>query len=538
MFIIMLKKFTLPKITIASYLVVYSIIASAANLPPKNPWLADSIYAMGHGDSAQQDSLAVSGPIDSSRQLASNEIDFAAVGPGHFGSQITSIYPNGKRAIWSIGLDRISKLEHDSFEIIDEYFFPNAKRWTLEDANQSINKLDNNNDGFFAIYEGYQQSKKFRNLAGIYTLMDSDNLFYMMDMQGNIHVFGDKIQGDMNSPIELKKSVPIRNDATGKNIGLNMTYDGWIITVTEHGYVIALNRDLSTQHILKLNHAEGAENKATRPTGYGWVRNGYAIDKDGGIYIVSQEHMHKIVWTGEQLSKNTKDGAWTAPYLNEWEHGSGATPSLMGFDNEDQFVVITDGANIMNVVLFWRNQIPNNWQPIKDTLSPRIAGQLPANMGNESIQQIQSEQSVVVAGYGAMVVNNTPRNAPWYMPERAKSLLVSYLGSNPKHNPYGIHKFQWNQQKQQLEEAWVNNEVSSPNSVPIVSHNSNQVYFIGARQNQWTLEAVNWQTGDSTFHYSVGGQRYNSLFAGTLLDQSGRIFYGTGWGIVRLNPSN
>ena len=30
--------------------------------------------------------------------------------------------------------------------------------------------------------------------------------------------------------------------------------------------------------------------------------------------------------------------------------------------------------------------------------------------------QIQSEQSVV-SGYGAMVVNNAPRNVPWYLPE-------------------------------------------------------------------------------------------------------------------------
>ena len=34
----------------------------------------------------------------------------------------------------------------------------------------------------------------------------------------------------------------------------------------------------------------------------------------------------------------------------------------------------------------------------------------------------------------------------------------------------------------------------------------------------------------------IGGQRYNSLFAGTLIDEAGRVFYGTSFGRVRLNP--
>ena len=34
----------------------------------------------------------------------------------------------------------------------------------------------------------------------------------------------------------------------------------------------------------------------------------------------------------------------------------------------------------------------------------------------------------------------------------------------------------------------------------------------------------------------IGGQRYNVLFAGTLLDEAGRVHYGTPWGRVRLVP--
>lgn len=40
-------------------------------------------------------------------------------------------------------------------------------------------------------------------------------------------------------------------------------------------------------------------------------------------------------------------------------YGTGATPTLMGFGNdEDKLVVITDGAKRMKLVAFWRDAIP------------------------------------------------------------------------------------------------------------------------------------------------------------------------------------
>ena len=50
----------------------------------------------------------------------------------------------------------------------------------------------------------------------------------------------------------------------------------------------------------------------------------------------------------------------------------------MGFGDEDRFVVITDGDALMNMVLYWRDEIPRGWQQLDGTPSRRIAGQLPA----------------------------------------------------------------------------------------------------------------------------------------------------------------
>jgi hypothetical protein len=319
--------------------------------------------------------------------------------------------------------------------------------------------------------------------------------------------------------------------------GMNMTFDGWLVVVTEHGWVVAVKRDFSESRSIRMRESEGAENKSTGP-GRGWVRNSIATDAGGGIYIASQAHQHKLVWTGEQLSTAEADGAWTAAYPNGWGHGTGATPSLMGFGREDRFVVITDGSVVMNLMLFWRDAIPPDWQQLPGTPDRRIAGMLPANLGDPELPAIQSEQSVVVSGTGAFVVNNTPRNVPWYLPKRARGVLIGWLGAHPDYQPFGVQKFEWNPEARRLEMAWVNRGISSPSCVPMASYASGLVYLIGARDDRWTLEAIDWKSGRSAFHYVIGGERYNPFFSGVNLDEEGRIHYATSWGRVRLDPKS
>ncbi len=510
--------------------------ADATERPPRNPFLADSTYPIGHGDSAQHDSLQVPGPSDPGAALGASELQYAPVGPAHFGAYTSSPYSDGRRVIWSNGLDRIVKVDFETFEVLATHWVPGARRWTEAEADDSIARLDASNEGLAAIWHAFWDASKLRDLSSVYTVLDVDNTYYIADKAGSITAYADADPGDPTSPIVEKAFFQMPSQVTGLTVGMNMTFDGWLIVPTEHGYVVAISRDLKEHRVIRLRHSEGAEEKATRPTGYGWVRNGVAIDESGGLYIASQEHMHKLVWTGDRLSTDPADGAWTAPYLNGWGHGTGATPSLMGFGEEDRFVVITDGEPLMNVVLFWRDGVPEDWEVLPDASDRRVAGVLPADMGDSELQEIQSEQSVVVAGYGALVVNNVGRNAPWYLPARASMLLISYLGSAPRYQPYGVQKFEWDPTTRVLRNAWVNREVSSPSCVPVVSYPSDRVYLIGARGNRWTLEALEWSDGHSAFHAVIGGQRYNPLFSGTQIDEAGRIHYGTPWGRVRLAP--
>ena len=507
-------------------------------LAPPNPYAAKGVNPLPHGDAAQQDATAIAGPMDESRRLQSHELAYQFLGPGYFGAFTSGEYADGRRVLWSNGVNGVYKLDYESYKIIDHLPSDRAAKYTREWAEKISAKLEKNN-GASAMPTAMKAMLPLKSLSGVYAMVGRNNWFYFANKDGSIVAYGDAIAGDVGSKIVEKARFQLPAGEAAASVGMNMTYDGWIVFPTEQGHLIAVSQDLTKYHSVRLKHVD-EEDTANHGTGYGWVRNSIAVDKDGGIYVASRNHMHKVVWTGDRLSTDAQDGAWAARYRNGTGEGTGATPSLMGFGEEDRFVVLTDGDIRMNVVLMWRDDIPEDFEQLPDAPSRRIAGQAPVNMGTLNVQKIQSEQTVIVAGYGAFVVNNTPRNTAWFMPKEGvgRGLAIGPLGSNPKFQPYGIQKFEWNPQRRKLEQAWVNETISSPNGVPWVSTGSGQVYFVGARNNEWTLEAVDWLTGKPTFHYIIGGQKYNSTFSGPAIDEKGRVFVGTMFGRLRIQPDD
>ncbi|MGI9294079.1 MAG: hypothetical protein ACR2PS_08865 [Pseudomonadales bacterium] len=545
------------------------------NYAPSNPHLAASVLPIGHINSAQTTGMDLAGPTGPSEELSRENggLTYTHLGPGHFGAAISPPYPNGKRVIWSNGAERISKLDYDTLEVIDEYLLKDSPIYQSNDgpispeqADKLFSKLDFlptfSWSGLATVFSTMPVAKEYYGggLAGVYYLLSSENVLYVGGKE-SILAYADADPSDPESEIVLKNEWVKPAEITGGFNSMNMTYDGWIVSVTDDGWVVLINPDFSSYHSLRLTGAEVAPawNQHMLDSGHRqgsatWVRNGPAIDEDGNIFIPSLQHMHKLVWDGSKLSREPADGAWVEPYSNQGSIsvtfddiidpssakpfsfedvnvGSGSTASLMGFGDEDKFVVITDGDEVMNMVLFWRDEIPEDWQQLPNAPSRRIAGMLRADIGQHDADAVQTEQSVVVGGYGAFVVNNAPASKP--ISKAPDGAYVGLAGHHPDYTPHGVQKFEWDPAAEALKESWVNTEVSSVNSVPIVSNGSNRVYTVGARDGQWTLEALDWSTGESAFHYTIGSSRYNTQFSGVLMDQEGRLLHTTIHGILR-----
>jgi len=504
---------------------------------PTNPFLADSAYPIGHGTSAQQDSTLAAGPTGPGRVLTDGDLQYEFLGPIQMGMAISGPYADGSRTIWNNGSERITKLDHDTFEVVAAYEVPGRAQTPEHEIEEAFARLDGP-DETVAMETAMDLSVRFlTGLSGVYFAMDLDNTLFLA-YEREVAAFSDD-RDDPRSPIRESARWAAPPEITGSFVGVNMTYDGWLVTTTDTGWIVCLRRDLSDHRAIQIRGAEVAEEFNARRlaegrNGYGWVRTSVCVDDDGGIYVSSVDHSHKVIWRDEALSIDEADGAWTAQYRNGAGFGSGTTPSLMGFGDEDRFLVIGDGDAVVNITLLWRDEIPDDWETLPGAPSRRIAGIGRADMGDRSALDIQTEQSITVCGYGAMTVNNEPADVPEGFPDSAKRMLVFWLGNNPRFTPKGMHKYEWDPAERTFAEAWVCSTVASCNSVPYVSQGSDLVYTVGARDGSWTLEALRWSTGEEAFHHVLGGSRYNTLGAGIILDQAGRLTFGTSFGKVRI----
>jgi hypothetical protein len=211
--------------------------------------------------------------------------------------------------------------------------------------------------------------------------------------------------------------------------------------------------------------------------------------------------------------------------------GSGTTPTLMGVGDGDKFVAICDGAQVMNIVLFWRDEIPADWQPIAPGKDRRIAAEVPVDFGDPQAENTSTEQSLVVRGYEAVVVNN------YYGPHAISGVMAPALSNLPPFAPYGAQKFTWDPATRELTAAWANPDISCPNGVPCMSRGSGLFYCIGQRESLWTLEAVDWATGAPAFHVLLGDEfKYNSFWAGVEIGPDRNIITGAVFGTLDIRP--
>ncbi len=486
-------------------------VANASdNEPPRNTYLADSAWPMSHRTPYVQGSSPLPGPTAAE---TTNYPKYRSTGLINITLATSAPYDDGTTVVWGSSLDNVYKLHATPTgqSMIHRYRKPEA----VDLANA---------------------------ITGAYTILDKDNRFYVPG-KGKLYAYTDSIPGDAFSDIKLADTFAMPEESlrgSPKNdpiVGSNITYDGYIALATKMGTVAVVSRDFSEFHYLWLGDDEKGET----------VSNSIAVDEDGGIYVVTSERMYRIQWTGTELSLDPATGAWQAEYENGADiqvpgrlgAGSGSTPSLMGTGDQDKFVVITDGQAVTNLVLFWRDEIPEDWEPIAPGKDIRIAAEVPVNYGDPDRPFSASEQSVMVRGYGAVVVSND------YGADIAQSdspLLsnlingfVVFFSNTPKYAPYGVQKFEWNPETRELESAWVNPDISCPNGIPTMSEASNLFYCIGQRGSTWNLEAMDWDTGESVFYRPMSKWFWhNSFYAATQIGPFGDVWSGTTTGAIQL----
>jgi len=460
--------------------------------PVVNPYLADSPWPMPHHDPYCSDATALRGP-EPGDDLG---VSFLPGSPVSVFMLYTPADSSGEHAVWG----------STSYQV-----------YTI-DANQTPMTT-------LSLHWGLPD---FRNLmSGAYTLLERDGTLYS-PRGSSIHTYGLEDSRDIRSPIVEGSDFPIPGLGDDEQIiGINMTYDGYLVFATSVGRVGIMTRAFSDLQMLWLGSGDEV------------ISNSFAVDEDGGIYIVTSKKMHRVQWTGKVLTQDEGQGAWSLPYEagpqtlqpGRLSIGSGTTPTLIGSGDQDKLVAICDGQNVMNIVLYWRGAIPGDWQPIAPGKDRRIAAQMPVTFGDPGIPHTSTEQSPAVWGYDVAVVNN------YYGPDAWSGPFLPLISNLPGHAPYGVQKFTWDPARRELVSAWANPMISCPNGVPSVSGGSGLMYCIGQRESVWTLEAIDWGTGEPTFHVPLGlGLKYNSFWANTEIGPDRNVITGTFLGTLDIRP--
>ena len=490
------------------------------NGPVPNPYLAAPLYAITHFDSSQSDSTPY-GPPRGTFSVSPDRQPEVFGGPVN----IMTLASTQSDYLWAVGTDRVAfvKMKDGAWTSVASLEAPAytdpALAFVPESTQRAIGEQTflgkTSGDVDRILTQAYGQNYTARLQNSSYSVVDRDNVLYANYGSG-IYAFALTDPADPSKGIRVVRSANIAAiqgsgaATTGLLFGLTMTYDGHLVVNFSNG-VAVIDRSLNTATAQFVPF--GADERTS---------NSLAVDEKGGIYVASNKLMHKLVWTGTTLSTREADGAWTSPYdapadamppIVKFDTGTGSTPTLMGFgSDQDKLVVITDGAKQMKLVAFWRDDIPSDFVQRPGTASRRIAGQIPVTCGFGTLPEwIQSEQSVVVRGYGAFVVNNIPQNATSFGLDPNNKLLGVFTMGPVFPSCLGVERFRWDPTTRAWTSVWARPDVSSTSMIPIHSQSSRMALVTGYYGGEgWEVTGLDWDTGTTVHRTVLGKQNYGN----------------------------
>lgn len=513
---------------------------SLSGYPSKNPFLSQGIYGVTHVNSGQTNCVPYQ-IKDGDYKADLNQLTPIWGGPVN---NVTYASVN-KKYMWSVSTDRIALIDKtgDGWNMVTDIDLPGAKRLTLEQL-KSISDVKYTSLDFATKHlKGILgPNPGFVLPAGVYALVSSDDYVYsnagtVVSAVGLIDKNNPKKGLEVKYKFDVSTLIPAAEVAPGVKrinmVGMNMTYDGHIVIGAVNG-ISVIDRELKGPG--KFYPFKDSE----------LCTNSMAVDEDNGIYVATGSKtpkgdgmMRKLVWTGSEISDKESDGAWISPYNGgDWPPaikagtGAGSTPTLMGFgDEEDKLVLITDGQNRMNLVAFWRDGIPESHKQKEGAKSRRIAGFIPIKAGlPEDKPWVQSEQTIVVNGWGAFLVNNL-------IDEGHPDRIIDVMTVGPVHpGPKGMERVEWNPQKNEFSSVWTRNDVVSTSMVPLVTSGSNMVLVNGyTAERGWEITGLDWNTGKNRTRIEFGHtNRGNGAYAILQLLENGDLLFNSVIGPYRI----
>ncbi|MDG2308540.1 MAG: hypothetical protein P8R42_28505 [Candidatus Binatia bacterium] len=513
--------------------------AGHAALPAPNSFAADGPYPMSHHNPAQTDVTIVDGPTRG-KNLDRADAQFVPVvwcsAPivKKVGEHTTVIAgtPHGAAKINATG---------ESLELVSFMPYPGLETEhtdvTSEDLSWFVDKIDekrrNKQDLRLLLYSAYMMFDLEMNWSnggsGAYGVIDRDGYYYtFFDRTRLLKAFDGN---DIGAPLEPVRDVKITDglpedvaEGITRILGISMTYDGHIV-VAATGALFVLDRDLNRKDYLLFPGEH--------------VENSVAVDEKS-IYVVTSKNMRRVVWTGEKLSMDDEEGAWVSLYdvmpegeaidLGAASHGSGTTPTLMGFgDDEDKLVLISDGnPNGAQLVAFWREEIPADFEQKPGTRSRRIADQIPIPAATTTV-----EASPAAYGTGVVLLNSTyPESAPFPL----NIVGNAFLAGTTRKAPLGAQKFEWDADENRFKATWFLPEIDNTDWVPpTVSPHNGLAYVATKVDGTYEYRAIDWETGAEVARWSFPDDSvlWNNWGGITTLLEDGDLLLGGFFGVKR-----
>ena len=464
------------------------------NDPPLNPWLADSPYPIYHRNSYGQASTCLESiqPGD----FVSFKIREDITGGTSPWIYLSEKYQNGERVILYSNSTHVFKFIDNGENLV-----------AIDSFRLDFNTLQSN---------GYNHLLTKNKIWFSYepTFDPSDGKF------SEIYKFTDADPNDPYSPIVLLDVFDFGAYNISRVNMYNLNYDGQIVWYSEKdpntgiAYAGVIDQNFNLLDTLKF---DALPNERIN-------HNSISVDENNSFYIVTSHRLIQFAWDGADL----KIG-WQAEYdfvndgpTGNFAFGSGTTPTLMGWgDNNDKLVIVADGHARNNLVAFWR-ELPPGWTGIPGQ-PLHFADAIPIPNARSFSNLFQSiENSPTVSGYDIAIAQ-----------------FNGFLGYDCD-NFKGVSKFRWNTSSNQLQLEWTNDEVNM-NGVLCYSSGSDLVYGSGKENDcNYYYYGLDWKSGEIKLRLLLGMEESfpNDPFydqgVNHIIDEDGSIYYSGSRSLVKL----